>query len=155
MGQCSFQGNAVPVAFSLVGIPLHLAGGVHGTGSVQCHICLGTKIAESPIAEHCQQQLAYVRELEKFDPFVIANLANTGPECSLGYRPPQMGRQLSTVCPDAPPRGCSPVHCVHNYTRWVLFSDFFVTMHTIYLCTILATTTQCKLQSMLMCMCAH
>lgn len=119
MGQCPFQGNAVLVGFPLAGISFHLAGSVQRTGGIQRHIRLGARITESSTAEHCRSQdvASCDRELEIFDPSVIAGVANTGHGGSLEYRPPQMGGQLSTVCPASPARSCGAIHCVHNYSR--------------------------------------
>ena len=109
MGQHSFQGNAFFVATSLDGICFRPSGDVQGTERIQPHSRLGEGMTE----EYCWRQLSCIRGLENFDPSVVANVADSGHDNSLDYRPLQMGRQLSTVRPDAPPRGRGAIHCVH------------------------------------------
>lgn len=131
MGQHSFQGNAVFVAISLAGICFRLSGDVQGNERIQRHSRLGEGITETPFAEHCWRQMSCIRGLDSFHPSVIANVADSGHDNSLEYRPLQMGRQLSTVRPGAPPHGCGAIHCVHSHPRYVLLLNSYYHVHCI------------------------
>ena len=131
MGQHSFQGKAFFVVTSLDGICFRPSGDVQGTERIQPHSRLGEGITE----EYCWRQLSCIRGLENFDPSVVANVADSGHDNSLDYRPLEMGRQLSTVRPDAPPHGRGAIYtlCSYNYShpRYVLLL-IRITMCTAY-----------------------
>ena len=124
-GAALFSRQCLFVATSLDGICFHLSGDVQGTKRIQPHSRLGEGITE----EYCWRQLSCIRGLENVDPSVIANVADSGHDNSLDYRPLQMGRQLSTVRPDAPPRGRGAIHCVHSHPRYVLLLNSYYHVH--------------------------